>query len=149
MGRYDAIVLAQAGLFRLDMADRITERARFRNDAAGPWPGRAGRSGGNRISRSGSLRGPQSCPDGSGGNGRALIFAGVGRGCSLPVAAFAEWSQDAISIKGRVTQVDGLSQVDVAVAEPCPDAESAIEIGKRLAALAIEHGADVLLGAIR
>jgi hydroxymethylbilane synthase len=148
-GPYDAIVLAQAGLSRLGLGDRITEVLDFETMLPAPGQGALAVQaaiGSHDLDRYKLLN---QLPTALAVTAERSFLQALGGGCSLPVGAFAEWSQDAISIKGRVSQVDGLSQVDVAVAEPCPDAESAIEIGKRLAALAIEHGADVLLGAIR
>jgi hydroxymethylbilane synthase len=69
------------------------------------------------------------------------FLAGLGGGCSLPIAAHAEMEGDTLQLRGRVTAPDGSEQIDVFLS----GSADACELGMELAALALEKGAARLL----
>ncbi len=70
------------------------------------------------------------------------FLAGLGGGCSVPVAAYAQVRGGRLHLQGRVSGLDGVEQVDV-------EGESAFDesyhLGARLAQQAAAQGADRLL----
>jgi hydroxymethylbilane synthase len=69
-------------------------------------------------------------------------LAGLGGGCSVPIAAYAVLEDDQVRLQGRVAGVDGSRQVDVAGRASVAEAEV---LGGRLAGEALSLGAARLL----
>ena len=74
------------------------------------------------------------------------FLAGLGGGCSMPVAAHAYWRGDQLVLQGRVSSIDGKSQIDVTLSATTPDEVTAREAGLKLAQDALAQGADRLVG---
>ena len=144
-GPYDAIVLAAAGLSRLGHRDVVGEWIAV--DDMLPAPGQAALGIQSRDERSIlALIAPLNdvatrlCVDAE----RAFL-AGLGGGCSVPVAALAMIDGETIRVRGRVSRVDGGAHVEVSIERPT--SEPAASIGGALADLAIDQGAAALLAA--
>ena len=75
-------------------------------------------------------------------NAERAFLAGLGGGCSLPIAAYAEIDSDGLYLRGRVNSPDGKQQIDVKTEGSVSDA---LEIGARLAQQALDKGAVALL----
>ena len=142
-GEYDAIVLAKAGLTRLGLQEHISEV--FPLEIMLPAPGQGALAVQCRLNDTETLALLEAIHDpltaAAVGAERAFL-SGLGGGCSLPVAAFAEKNNGAIILTGAVISADGkqairLSAVDK---EPC-------QLGQRLAELVLERGAAELLKA--
>lgn len=147
-GDYDAIILAYAGLERLNFLDAVTEVLPM--DVMLPAPGQAAlavecRDDPDWI----SLIEPIDCLE-----SRFCVTAeraflhGLGGGCALPVAAFAEIATGRLNLKGRVIAVDGNCQINLERSLPMtPDVRLAdIEIfGLDLAQEGLDKGAGDLL----
>ncbi len=107
--RFDAVLLACAGLDRLGLGARIHERVVGGPDAAGGGAGRAGDRGAQRARRSPhdlvALSDPASA--------RAItaeraFLARLEGDCNVPLAAFAELAQDGgLRLRGMVVSADG------------------------------------------
>lgn len=71
------------------------------------------------------------------------FLAGLGGGCSVPVAAYATVTDGRITLRGRVSRVDGSAQIDV---QSQGSIDEAIPLGRALAQEAIGRGAGEILG---
>ena len=150
-GEVDAVVLARAGLARLDRLDAVTETLDPLQMLPAPAQGalavecRAGDS---------ELRGLLATLDHQDTRAavtaeRALLAA-LEAGCTAPVGALAEVAdgEDGLELflRGSVTAVDGSDAARLSATGPVNTAES---IGRRLAAELIADGASELLGSTR
>jgi hydroxymethylbilane synthase len=142
-GEYDAIVLAQAGLTRLGLQSHISEV--FSLDVMLPAPGQGALAvqcradDAETLQLLASIHNPQTAAAVS---AERAFLAGMGGGCSLPIGAFAEKSNDTIILTGGVISADGKKAIRLSAAdqEPC-------KLGERLAELVLERGAAELLKA--
>jgi hydroxymethylbilane synthase len=71
------------------------------------------------------------------------FLSGLGGGCSLPIAAFAEKNNGQIILTGAVISADGKQSIRLSAADKEPE-----KLGERLAQLVIERGAAELLKAV-
>jgi hydroxymethylbilane synthase len=142
-GEYDAIVLAQAGMQRLGLQAQISEV--FPLDVMLPAPGQGALAVQCRADDNETLELLEAIHDpiiAAAVEAERAFLSSLGGGCSLPIAAFAEKNNGTIILTGAVISSDGkqairLSAVDK---EPYP-------LGKRLAELVLERGAEELLKA--
>jgi hydroxymethylbilane synthase len=143
-GPYDAIVLALAGLERLGRADEATQRLPL--DEMLPAPGQgalAAQCRDEAVSR--ALLAPITHRSTTlAVTAERAFLAALGGGCAVPVAAYAEFRNRRLTLRGRVTAPDGSRQVDVAL-EGSPSLKGAVTLGQRLADLALAQHADELL----
>ncbi len=144
-GPYDAIMLASAGLDRLGFTDFITERLPV--DAMLPAPGQGAvavqmRSNWDGISAFNALHcaGTALCV-----TAERAFLAGLGGGCSVPVAAYATISGNSVELTGRVCALDASSMITVTVSGTCTSLDEAAGLGASLAEMAILQGAANLL----
>ena len=157
-GPYDATVLAVAGLERLGLSGRISTMlplalmlpapgqgalaVQCRQEAE--WPSFFGRidDSDTRVAVTAE---------------RAFL-AGLGGGCSAPVAALAECAEGdlhsgsvaggeerSLQLRGRVSALDGSRQIDAQVSGPYSEAE---RLGRSLAQLALRKGAQEIIDQI-
>ncbi len=144
-GPYDAIMLASAGLDRLGFTDVITERLPV--DAMLPAPGQGAvavqmRSEWNGVDYFNALH----CIDTAlCVTAERAFLAGLGGGCSVPVAAYATVSNGRVEVTGRVCALDASTMITVATKGHCDSLDAAAALGAALAAMAIEQGAATLL----
>jgi len=147
-GPYQAIVLAAAGLERLDLANRITEV--LPTGLMLPAPGQGAIAiqcletyAGRDLLGAIDHRATRFAVTAE----RAFLHA-LGGGCSAPVASFASLEGDLLHLHGRVLSLDGSEVVDIEVVGRCTDLAAAADIGVGLAGQAISNGADRILEAI-
>lgn len=144
-GPYDAIMLASAGLDRLGLRDVITERIAV--DAVLPAPGQGAvavqmRSEWNGIEHFNALH----CNDTAlCVTAERAFLAGLGGGCSVPVAAYATVSNGQVEVTGRVCALDASIMITVTKEAVCGSLDAAAALGTALAVMAIEQGAATLL----
>lgn len=148
-GEFDAIVVARAGLERLGLLDVVTELLPL--DLMLPAPGQAAlaiqcRDDADSIALVAPI---DHLPSRLAVTAERAFLAGVGGGCSAPVAAHAELQGTELSLRGRVMGIDGQTSVDVQITTECADPEAAWEAGCRLAKSALGQGAQALLEAAR
>jgi len=142
-GEFDAIVLAEAGLRRLGMAERITARLDPALCLPGIGQGALGIESRVDDADIGALIAPLADADTS-----ACVMAeravshGVGAGCLSPIAGFARVSAGRLELEARVGAADGSALV--AARESGPATEAAA-IGDRVAQSLLERGAGELL----
>ncbi len=146
-GRWDAIVLARAGLARLGLLDRISEI--FPQSVLLPAPGqgalaivaRAGDSETRAVLSLLNDAGSRSEVDAE----RAFL-AGLEAGCRAPVAARASVTEERLELSGAVFSPDGSRALRDALEGLSRDAES---IGRVLAERLLAAGAGDLIAAAR
>ncbi|MDZ4767469.1 MAG: hydroxymethylbilane synthase [Chloroflexota bacterium] len=136
-GVYDAILLARAGLERLERADAITESLPF--DVMLPAPGQAALAVQCRDEAAWRdlLHPLHDAAAGAAVTAERAFLSGLGGGCSLPVGAHAHIDGAALHLRGRVTAFDGSAQIDVEGMFPAGDPSAA---GTELAAKALAQG---------
>lgn len=143
-GGYDAIVLAQAGLTRLGLQEYISQVLPL--DVMLPAPGQGALAVQCRADDTETLELLAAIHDpltaAAVGAERAFL-SGLGGGCSLPIAAFAEKNNGQIILTGAVLSADGKQAIRLSAADTEPD-----KLGQRLAQFLIERGAAELLKAV-
>ncbi|MEM9531180.1 MAG: hydroxymethylbilane synthase [Pseudomonadota bacterium] len=146
-GEYDAIILATAGLERLDMADRIAERIDPEQSLPAVGQGvvavecRAGDNATQDVLKRLHHMETALCI-----RAERAFSAALGGSCQLPMAAMAQRSGDRLSLEGLVASEDG-QQLLRRSAEGAADEPEAL--GEALAATLREAGADQILDALR
>jgi hydroxymethylbilane synthase len=142
-GEYDAIILAQAGLTRLGLQAHISET--FALNVMLPAPGQGALAVQCRADDVEILQLLESIHDpltAAAVNAERAFLSGLGGGCSLPVAAFAEKNNGTIILTGAVISVDGKQAIRLSAVDKDP-----FELGERLAHLVLERGAAEILEA--
>lgn len=142
-GQYAAIILAAAGLIRLELGDRIRDFISAKDSIPAVGQGalgieiRADRT--DLISVLAPLNHPdtQQCVEAERGFSRALAGS-----CTVPLGAYATKEGDTITITGFVASVDGTNMLRESMSGAAHDAE---QIGKALAAKLVSLGADKIL----
>jgi len=140
-GEYDAIVMAAAGLTRLNLETHITET--FPLNVMLPAPGqgalaiqcRADDEETRKILS--TLHHPATA---AAVNAERAFLMGLGGGCSLPIGAYADLSDEKIILTGIVIAKDGQRSIRISAVDKDPH-----NLGERLAKIAIERGAKELL----
>lgn len=142
-GQFDAIILATAGLLRLEMQGRIRSRIPPEQSLPSVGQGAVGiecRVGDERIE---SLIAPLNDHD---THTRLLAERGMNNrlngGCQVPIAGFALLEGDEIYLRGLVGRPDGSEVVRGEIRGPREQAEA---LGKSLAEDLLSRGADVIL----
>jgi hydroxymethylbilane synthase len=148
-GPYDAIVLAAAGLTRLGKGEGITEVLPLEHVLPAPGQGALGiQCRADADSR--SLLAPlNDAPTALAVAAERGFLAGLGGGCSVPVSALATIDAGRLMLRGRVSALDGRTQIDVSGVYDAATPEAARAAGVSLARDAHAHGADAILEAIR
>jgi hydroxymethylbilane synthase len=144
-GPYDAIMLASAGLDRLGFTDVITERLPV--DAMLPAPGQGAVAVQMRSEWDGNAHfdalhctNTALCV-----TAERAFLAGLGGGCSVPVAAYATVTAGVVEVTGRVCALDASTMITVTTQGTCDSMDAAAALGAALAEMAIEQGAATLL----
>ncbi len=149
-GAYDAIVLAEAGLDRLDRQAVITEILSPVVMLPAPAQGALAVQCRADDATVQSLLKPLDHLATRLAVEAERAFSGtLDSGCRLPVAALAQFNQAALHLTGRVISLDGTRTITVQAARVVKNREQCIEMGEQLAAQALAQGAGELLAAIR
>jgi hydroxymethylbilane synthase len=141
-GPYDAIVLAQAGLERLAHADAISEVLAL--DVMLPAPGQgalAVQCRDDQLLR--TLLAPlDHAPTRAAVEAERAFLGGLGGGCAVPIAAYATSADGALQLRGRVTALDGSTEIEVHLQGEIHLAQA---LGREAAEQARAEGAGLLL----
>ncbi len=142
-GQYDAIVLAAAGLRRLDRADRITEYLDETLVLSAVGQGAIAIEAREEDTSTNSLIHPLNHePTRLACQAERAFLKGLGGGCLVPIAALAKLEGRNLTLAGLVARPDGSEIVRATGSGP---QEEATLIGVRLAKQLLERGADRLL----
>jgi hydroxymethylbilane synthase len=142
-GGFDAIILAAAGLKRLQLDTRITEIIPAGLCLPAVGQGAVGIECRKDDARINALLAPLDHPA-THARVRAerAMNARLEGGCQVPIAAFAELDGDTLTLRGLVARTDGSSLVSGQISGAAGDAE---ELGTRLAEDLLSRGADAIL----
>lgn len=151
-GPYAAIVLAEAGLARLGYSEVISHIIPF--DVMLPAPGQGALAVQCRDEpASRALLAPlDDLPTRCAVTAERAFLAGLGGGCSVPVAAYGTVQSQELRLRGRIVALDGSRQVDLESAVRLAagaEVRAAADLGERLAEMALRQGAAAILEAAR
>ena len=143
---YDAIILASAGLIRLEMQDRITSYISTDESLPAIGQGAVGiecRQGDEEIHQ---LLAPLACHDTTVRltAERAMNHRLEG-GCQVPIGGFAVLEEDTVTLRGLVASLDG---TQVLRAQASANKENAQQLGIQVAEELLGMGADKILAAV-
>jgi hydroxymethylbilane synthase len=145
-GEYDAIILAAAGLIRLEMPARIRQFIAPEVMLPANGQGAVGIECRTNDQRIKSLLAPLECQ-----NTRYRVFAeramnrALEGGCQVPIGSFAELTDDNLYLRGLVGAVDGSQIIRDEVSGHVSEAEA---LGLALANKLLAQGADAILKAV-
>ena len=153
-GNYDGILLAAAGLHRMDLQERLANRlAYFPVDLLLPAPGQGAL--GLEIRDEPEWRellAPLHDPAVQAATGAERMFMRrLGAGCYLPVAAYGEMIDGMLFLRGLVTSLDGQRRIHVSQQmswTPETSIEHAEQLGVTMAEEALAQGADEIISVI-
>ncbi|GAB4453856.1 MAG: hydroxymethylbilane synthase [Anaerolineales bacterium] len=143
-GQYDAILLAGAGLTRLGLDNHVTEWLSL--EVMLPAPGQGALAVQCRADDAATLEILSALEDEAtrkAVTAERTFLQGLGGGCAVPVAAYAEAASDpapAIKLTGLVISEDGKNVVKVTGQDT-----DALRLGNELAQQAIRNGANEIL----
>jgi hydroxymethylbilane synthase len=143
-GRYDAIVLAAAGLHRLGHANRITEH--LSEDLMLPAVGQGALAIETReddVATAEIIQALNHEATRLACSAERAFLKGLGGGCLVPIAAHATIEVDVMTLNGLVASPDGLEVVRAQQSGPSRDAAL---LGRQLADELLARGAGRILG---
>ncbi|MHB8901078.1 MAG: hydroxymethylbilane synthase, partial [Thermoguttaceae bacterium] len=146
-GRYDAIILAEAGLKRLGLDARVTERIDLRIMLPAIGQGALGletRSD-DRSTRV-AVSGLDDVESHTAVLAERALLAELRGGCLAPVAAWARTDGDNLVLVGRVLSVDGKQRLEASETGELPQS---VPLGQRVARLLADQGAAELIAEAR
>lgn len=152
-GPYDAIILAYAGLQRLDHLDVISEVLPLGQMLPAPGQGALGIQCRDEVAWLALLAPINHLETEVAVTAERAFLVGLGGGCSVPIASYASVEAGHLYLRGRVCTLDGSAQIDLSTTSPIAEsAEHCISIAYRmgieLARTALEQGAAAILEAI-
>ncbi len=142
-GGYDAIILAAAGLIRLGMEERISERLSPEISLPAIGQGAVGLECRIDDARVNNLIQPLHHKEtGYRVMAERAMNTRLNGGCQVPIAGFAELSHDALLLRGLVGTVDGSEIIRAEIAGPIANAQ---EMGDVLGEDLLARGAGKIL----
>ncbi|HEY1326805.1 MAG TPA: hydroxymethylbilane synthase [Casimicrobiaceae bacterium] len=141
-GRYDAIVLAAAGLKRLGLGTRI--RALLEPDESLPAPGQGALAIECRAERADVMAALAPLADlGTtlAATAERAFSRALGGSCQMPLAAYAEWEEGRLWLRGLVASRDGRDVLRGEIENDVVEADDAEALGASLADDFLSRGA--------
>ena len=142
-GEFDALVLAEAGLTRLGLGDRITEVLDIDRMLPAAGQGALGIECRTDDAETCALLGQINHPE----TERAVraeraVLAALRAGCHAPVGVYGYLESDHLLLRAAVLSVDGKTRLEASLSGPPEEAES---LGQRVAADLLSQGAGPLI----
>ena len=145
-GRYDAIILATAGLLRLNMAQRISQRISVEESLPAGGQGAVGiECRADDTQTQALLKVLHHTDTAVCVSAERAINRTLNGGCQVPIACYATLDEQQIKLKGLVGAVDGSVMLREEASGNSDDAE---QLGIELAQRLLARGADKILSAI-
>jgi hydroxymethylbilane synthase len=141
-GPYDGVVLAYAGLQRLERLDVISQVLPLALMLPAPGQGALAVQCRDEAHSLALLAALDHRPTRLAVTAERAFLAGLGGGCAVPIAAYALFEGEELQLQGRVAALDGSRQIDVSDRAPAAEASA---LGDRLAREALALGAAQLL----
>jgi hydroxymethylbilane synthase len=146
-GQYDAILLAEAGLRRLGMADRITQALPMSVVLPAAGQGALGLETRSDDAAARQALAPlDHAPTHSAVLAERAMLAALMGGCLAPIAAYGQVEGDRLQLTARVLSADGARKIE---AERTAAPAEAVELGRRVAEDLLAQGAAALIAAAR
>jgi hydroxymethylbilane synthase len=144
-GRYDAIVLAAAGLKRLGWGERIAEI--LEPEVMCPAVGQGALAIETRAAGEGfdAVSALDHAPARAAVTAERAVLGALGGGCQVPIGAYASVEGGRLRMRGVVASPDGSETVRAHADGPAAEAE---RIGRQLGADLLERGARRILDAV-
>jgi hydroxymethylbilane synthase len=140
-GRYDAVVLAAAGIERLGLSQQVTEYLPFEVMLPAPGQGAlAVQCRSNDAETQRLLEPVHDQPTSRAVTAERAFLSTLGAGCSAPVAAYAVLEDGRLAMQAMVASADGRRLVRVS-----GQGDDPLALGRDLARQALEKGAGELL----
>lgn len=153
-GNYDGIILASAGLHRMNLQERLFERLTYLPiDLMMPAPGQGAlalecRDEPELVALLASL---QDLAVQAATTAERMFMRRLGAGCYLPVAAYGEITEGLLTLRGLVISLDGQRRIHIQQSIPWLASSSladAERLGVQLAEQALEEGADEIISVL-
>jgi hydroxymethylbilane synthase len=144
-GPYDAIVLAYAGLERLDRLDAMSQVLTLEQMLPAPGQGALAVQCRDDATSLALLSPLDDVDTRAAVTAERGFLSGLGGGCTVPVAAWGRIEDGQLFLQGRVSALDGSRQIDVHGVCQLDQAE---KLGLELAQSALEEGAADILEAL-
>jgi hydroxymethylbilane synthase len=145
-GDYDAIILASAGLLRLNFAERIRSRLPIELSLPAGGQGAVGVECRTNDARTRALLAPLHHKDTA---DRVLAERALNRrlegGCQVPIACYAELQDDNLYLRGLVGDPSGKTVLRAEVTGPRAKAE---QLGVEVAEMLLDQGAGAILAKV-
>jgi len=145
-GHFDAIILASAGLIRLDLAERITEMLATELCLPAIGQGAVGiecRRDDDEVNE--LLLAINDAATAIRVTAERALNHRLEGGCQVPIAGHAVLEDDQVYLRGLVGRIDGSEIISDEIRGPASDAEA---LGTRLADNLLSRGADAILKAV-
>jgi len=142
-GQYDAIMLAEAGLRRLGLADRITQLLPLESVLPAVGQGALGleaRSDDDAVGE--ALRPLDHTISHASVLAERAMLAALQGGCLAPIAAWGRLEKESLSLTGRVISPDGMQKLEVTAGGT---ADAPVELGLEVAEKLAAQGAPDLI----
>jgi hydroxymethylbilane synthase len=147
-GDYDATILAYAGLSRLELLHHAGEILPLDVMLNAPGQGALGVQC-RDDAHSRELLAPLTHTETwQAVTAERAFMAALGGGCSVPIAAYGQLVDGQLHLRGRVSAVDGVKQINVERMLPLNDDLTAQTLGQQAAADAIDAGAKAILAGL-
>ncbi|MCQ3932577.1 MAG: hydroxymethylbilane synthase [Chloroflexi bacterium] len=144
-GDYDAIVLAYAGLERLGRLEVVSEVLDFADMLPAPGQGAIAVQTRDEPTLLETLHIIHHQDTALAVTAERAFLAGLGGGCSVPVAAYAQIQENKLVLRGRVSASNGNQQIYVASTAIVNNEQAAYALGITLAEEALAKGAKALM----
>ncbi len=145
-GDYDALILAAAGLIRLELPQRIRAFLETSTMLPAVAQGAVGIECREEDREVQALLAPLADPVSTlRVQSERAVNEGLGGGCHVPVAAYAEIERDSLRIRGLVGRPDGSLLLQ---AETCGNPSDAHDLGCRVADRLLQQGAGDILAEV-
>ena len=145
-GDYDAIILASAGLLRLNFAERIRSRLPIELSLPAGGQGAVGVECRTNDARTRALLAPLHHKDTA---DRVLAERALNRrlegGCQVPIACYAQLQGDNLYLRGLVGEPSGKTVLRAEVTGPRAKAE---QLGVQVAEMLLDQGAGAILAKV-
>jgi hydroxymethylbilane synthase len=146
-GRFDAVVIAAAGLRRLGLADRITETIDEEIMLPAPGQGVLGiQTRADDLATIAAVRALHDATAAAEATAERAFLAGLGGGCLVPVGSRGRVTGDTLHLTGFVGHPSGRPSVRRSTEGPIA---AATELGRALAQVALAQGAREILAEVR
>ncbi len=150
-GPYDAIIIAYAGLLRIGLAHIASDIISVDQMLPAPAQGALAIQCKENAHLIPLLKSINHADTMLATSAERSFLKALGGGCSLPVAAFAEYLEGQLKLRGSVFACNGSAKIELEKIVAC-DLDHlhkayliALQLGKQLAELALSKGADKLL----